>query len=73
MKLKHWTHAGGAVYDSDSGTRVHVMGMCRLVDGQLINGMLWPERRNLDCYIRIQGGNRKRGAMAWAQSKEATR
>jgi hypothetical protein len=55
-----WKHAGGAVYDNAIGVRVHVMGLCRLY------GMRWPERRNLDRFVRINGGNRKRGAMAWA-------
>jgi hypothetical protein len=61
-----WKHAGGAVYDNAIGVRVHVMGLCRLPSGDLVNGMRWPESRNLNRFVRINGGNRKRGAMAWA-------
>jgi hypothetical protein len=63
-----WKHVGGAVFDNSDGTRVHVMGLCRLPNGELVNGMLWPESRKLDQSVRINGGNRKRGAMAWARA-----
>ena len=43
MKLPGWKHVGGAVYDHTSGTRVHVMGLCTLPNGESVNGMLWPE------------------------------
>jgi hypothetical protein len=60
-----WRCVWGPVWDHASGLRVHVGGECRL-DGRIICGGLWPEFRELDRFIRINGGNRKRGTMAWA-------
>ena len=64
-----WSHAGGAVYDHISGVRVHVFGLCRLPDGTEVRGTIWPEVHNLDRYIAMNGGNRKRGVMAWGLHK----
>jgi hypothetical protein len=65
-----WTRAGIApVYDHVSGVRVHVTGLCRLASGEMIWGRRWPECQILDRMIRINGGNRKRGAMAWSLAK----
>lgn len=64
-----WTHAGPAVYDHTSGIRIHVHGFCRLPGGYIIRGCQWPESRELDRFIRINGGNRRRGVMAWGLNK----
>lgn len=61
-----WKPAGGAVFDHRSGIRVHVGGLCRLRNGTVVSGMMWPESRVFNWFVRVNGGNRKRGAMAWA-------
>lgn len=62
-------HPTAPVYEHVSGARVHVMGLLRLTDGTLISGMEWPESKVLWRYVEANGGNRKRGAMAWAAAK----
>jgi hypothetical protein len=68
-----WTNCGGPpsdphgpVWDHTSGIRLHVCGMVRLAGGLIVQGERWPESKELYRFIRINGGNRKRGAMAWA-------
>ena len=61
-----WRHLGGAVWEHDCGVRIHIYGLCRSSRGPFVNGRMWPESRNLDRMIQINGGNRKRGVMAWA-------
>ena len=61
-----WKHLGGSVYEKDE-VRVHVSGeLCRLKNGVFVSGNHWPMSRNLDRAIRVNGGNKKRGTMAWA-------
>jgi len=60
-----WAHLAGPVYENKDGTRIHMIGLCRLPDGTFFNSW-WDYSR----YINIAGGNRKRGLMAWAKSKE---
>lgn len=67
-----WKHVGGACYDLPDGTRVHEMGYCLLPDRRFISGNSWPESQRFWRFVRINGGNRKRGAMAWARSLAAT-
>ena len=64
-----WSYQGGAVWDHASGIRIHVYGLCRFADGRIVNGQWWPESRTLYRMIAINGGNRKRGVMAWALNK----
>lgn len=59
------------VFDHPSGLRIHLAGLARLPDGEYVNGMVWPETVELDRHIRIHGGNRRRGTMAWALEKLA--
>lgn len=61
-----WIHVHDAVYDRIDGLRVHIQGVCRLPDGRWFCGNERPESSRLDRFIRINGGNRKRGVMAWA-------
>jgi len=65
-----WKHVGGSVFERN-GYRVHGLDMCRLPDGSFVSGNSWPECKNLDLAIRINGGNRKRGLMAWANGLAA--
>mgnify|MGYP000454021796 CR=1 FL=1 len=69
MNVGNWTNLGGAVYEHPSGARIHTYGMLRMPDRSWVNGALWPESAILDRYVRIHGGNRRRGVMAWAMSK----
>jgi hypothetical protein len=66
MKLPGWKHVGGVVYDHWNGTRVHAAGLVRLPNGEIVWGSQWPECQSLDRFVRINGGNTRRGAMAWA-------
>lgn len=51
-----------------TGIRVHTYGLANFQDGSQVIGTTWPESAELDRFIRINGGNRKRGVMAWALS-----
>lgn len=61
-----WYHLGGSVYEHSSGIRIHVAGLCGFPPAPIVNGMIYPVSRELDRFVRINGGNRKRGMMAWA-------
>ena len=58
--------AGGGVYDHTSGIRIHACGMYLPPGGDTENGNIYPECLRLHRFIAINGGNRKRGVMAWA-------
>lgn len=66
-----WKRVAGAVYDRDDGLRLHMLGLCRLP------GETGPRGNSADDYylqerlIKINGGNRKRGMMAWAATVAA--
>ena len=62
-----WSHLGGAVYAHSNNCRIHVMGLCRLPNGYTVLGSRWPESREVDRLIAINGGNRRRGVIAWAR------
>jgi hypothetical protein len=66
MKLHGWKHLGGSVYEHRDGTRVHLLGLCRLPSGTHVMNS-WPESQSWDRFVRINGGNTRRGAMAWAR------
>lgn len=63
----------GPVWEHATGLRVHVSGMVRLADRTIVVGTNWPESKRLNRFIRINGGNRKRGVMAWALCVAASR
>lgn len=65
-----WSHVAGSVWEhTDSALRLHVGGVIRLPDGQCVSANEWPESLTVRWYVRANGGNRKRGLMAWARSK----
>lgn len=66
MKLPGWKHLNGSVYEHRDGTRVHLLGLCRLPNGTYVTNS-WPESQRWDRFVRINGGNVRRGAMAWAR------
>ena len=61
-----WKHLKGAVWQHITGTRIHVGGIARLPDNTIVSVDTPPERIEVNRMIRINGGNRKRGMMAWA-------
>lgn len=67
---KGWRHAGGSVYEFNGGLRIHIPSLCRLSSGTLIWSNSWAEIGRVERMIDINGGNRKRGLMAWARRLE---
>jgi len=64
-----WIHVAGSVWDHVSGIRLHLLGMVRLRNGAYVWANAWPESHDVGRLVRINGGNRKRGLMAWAKLK----
>lgn len=62
-----WRHIAGPVYEHNNGTRVHIMGFVLLPSGDFlnVNDSKWPESFSAARMIQINGGNRRRGLMAW--------
>ena len=63
-----WNHIGGAVWEHTNKTRIHIMGTIRLPDMTFVNLHDYPSYIEGHKYIAINGGNRKRGLMAWANN-----
>ena len=61
-----WSHLGGAVWEHHTGARIHVGGMIRLPDKTHLSLSNWRESQLGRRLVRINGGNQKRGLMAWA-------
>ena len=66
-----WKHLAGPVWEHTNGTRVHTMGIVRLPDMTFLSATKWPDSREADRFICANGGNRKRGLMAWAMAHNA--
>lgn len=66
-----WRHLAGAVYEHTNGTRMHMLGLIKKPDGSFLDANKWPESRYAARLIRINGGNRRRGLMAWAMTYNA--
>jgi hypothetical protein len=47
---------------------VHIGGVARLPNGEFLLANKWPESKEVDRIIRINGGNRRRGLLAWAMA-----
>jgi len=64
-----WKHLAGAVWEHCNGVRIHLGGTAQLPNGDFVFAYGGIED-SLDSrkYIKINGGNRKRGLMAWANS-----
>ena len=67
-----WKHVAGPVWEHTGGARVHIAGLVKLPDGRYLHANKWPECRDAERLIRANGGNRKRGLMAWAIAHNAT-
>lgn len=63
-----WRHLGGAVYEHNGGIRVHMLGFVKLKNGKSLSASQWPESQDVARMIQINGGNRRRGLMAWAMT-----
>ena len=61
-----WLHLGGPVWEHSTGARIHAGGMIRLPDKTHLSLSNWPESQLGRRLVLINGGNRKRGLMAWA-------
>lgn len=59
-----WKRLSGAVYEKNE-VRVHMVGTCRLKSGVFVSGNEWPRSQWFDFFVKINGGNRKRGLMAF--------
>ena len=68
MKLPGWKKLSAVVYERN-GRRVHVSGICRMPNGEIIKAE-YPESVEFDRCVRICG-SRRRGALLWGQSAEA--
>jgi hypothetical protein len=58
-----WRFVGCSTWQHDSGVRVHYLGMALMPDGTAWRENSTPMAKQ---YIRMAGGNRKRGLMMWA-------
>lgn len=64
-----WTKRSVPVWEHNSGVRIHLGGVIRDSDGEVIRDADdLPLEDRLYRYIRIAGGSRRRGMMIWAKS-----
>ena len=63
---KGWKQLCGAVYEHNSGIRIHMLGLIRLPHGNILYATRWPLIEELCTLIKINGNNRKRGLMTLA-------
>lgn len=62
-----WTRLGGAVWEHNSGVRIHTGGqLVRTAAGRVL--AYWTYSDDIHSHVKICGGNVKRGLMAWALS-----
>jgi len=62
-----WHHLGGAVWQHDNGSKIHIGGlMVYPHNGEIIRH--WEQYEIVNKLIKINGGNIKRGLMAWAMN-----
>lgn len=64
-----WKYLAGGVYEHVSGVRISLLGGARLRGPKYryVSANDWPESIESMRLIKINGGNRKRGLMAWAR------
>jgi hypothetical protein len=63
-----WKKLSSSVWEHISGTRIHIGGLVKLPDGDFYHLSNWREAEEGRRQIAINGGNRRRGLMAWAIS-----
>ena len=62
-----WKYLGGSVWEHDGGSRIHLGGLIRTPSGDHISLFNWDQSQLGRQLVRINGGNIKRGLMAWAR------
>ena len=60
-----WRYLGSGTWECGS-VRVHMYGLTITPDTAIHWADTWPESEDARRFIRIAGGNRKRGLMLWA-------
>lgn len=64
-----WKHLAGPVWEHTSGARIHMMGIIRLPDNKTHLSLTdWQDGEMGRRLVRINGGNKKRGLMAWVMN-----
>lgn len=63
-----WKHLAGSVWEHANGARVHTGGLVKFPNGTFLVSNKWPDCIEADRMVRINGGNIRRGLMAWAMS-----
>ena len=66
QELGIWKKLSVCVYEHTSGVRVHTGGTIRKLDGTFISLGNIKQARQAEKFIRICGGNKKRGLMLMA-------
>ena len=66
QELGIWKKLSVCVYEHTSGVRVHTGGTIRKLDGTFISLGNIKQARKAEKFIRICGGNKKRGLMLMA-------
>lgn len=62
-----WQYVANSVWlHEPSGIRLHLLGIVRFPSGKYKSTNEWPTSAIADGYIRMAGGNHKRGLMMWA-------
>ena len=64
-----WRCLSSAVYEHESGARIHTGGLVRLPSGDHFHLFNFSESEGMWEAIKINGMNLKRGLMAWAASQ----
>lgn len=64
-----WRRIGAVVYEKrPGGIKLHMQGIVKLIDGSIIHDTSPPHYYIVAKLIKANGGNRKRGLMAWANT-----
>lgn len=63
-----WTKLGQGVWEHVSGLRISTLGGVRLPDKSFVWAESWPILQQFDKFLRIAGGNRRRGLMMFGLS-----
>ena len=61
-----WKRVTGAVYTRADGLKLHLLGFCKLPGASNVHGDSAEAYYLQNKLIKINGGSRKRGLMAWA-------
>ena len=62
-----WVQLSPSVFEYTDGTRIHLLGLVKLINGTSLHTHQFPDSVEAYSLILANGGNRKRGMMAWAR------